>query len=482
MKGNGFMYDIAIIGAGVVGGAIARELSRYDLKIVILEKENDVCVGTSKANSGIVHAGYDPEENTLMAKLNVQGNKMFDDISRELSVPFKRNGSLVIAFSDEQLEHIEKLKQRGISNGVPHLTILSKEELLAKEPAINPEAKGALFAPTAGIIDPMLLTISLIENAVMNGAECLLNFDVAAIEKTANGYTIISENNRVDAKYVVNAAGVFTDKVHNMVSEPAFKIIPGRGQYFLLDKETSGIVNSTIFPCPTKTSKGILIVPSVHNNVMVGPTAEDDIGRESLDTTEEMLESASAGARLLVPNVSAWRNNIRTFAGLRAISDQEDFIIKEVEDAPNFIDVAGIKSPGLAAAPAIGLYVVSIIKETGLKLNPKKSFDKAVNRKLFIDRTKEEQATLIKENPLFGRVVCRCENITEGDIVDAINSKVGATTMDGVKRRCRAGMGRCQSGFCGPKVQQILARELNLPLEEIVLEKNSSYILTGKTK
>jgi len=476
------MYDIAIIGAGVVGGAIARELSKFDLKIVILEKENDVCVGTSKANSGIVHAGYDPEENTLMAKLNVQGNKMFDDISRELNVPFKRNGSLVVAFDDGQLEHIKKLQQRGINNGVPDLAFLSKEELIRQEPAINSEAKGALFAPTSGIIDPMLLTISLVENAVMNGAECLLNFDVQAIEKTDSGYEIISENKRVIAKYVVNAAGVFADKIHNMVSEPAFKIVPGRGQYFLLDKVESGIVNSTVFPCPTKISKGILIVPTTHGNVMVGPTAEEDSGKESLDTTEEMLESASAGARLLVPSLSAWRNNIRTFAGLRAISDKDDFIIKEADDAPNFINVAGIKSPGLAAAPAIGLHVVSIIKEMGLDLIAKKSFDPIVNRKLLIEMTKEEQTALIKENSLYGRVVCRCENITEGDIVDAINRKVGATTMDGVKRRCRAGMGRCQSGFCGPKVQQILARERNLPLEEIVLEKNSSYILIGKTK
>jgi len=476
------MYDVAIIGAGVVGGAIARELSRYDLKIVILEKENDVCVGTSKANSGIIHAGYDPEESTLMAKLNVQGNKMFDDICRELSVPFKRNGSLVVAFDDEQLVHINKLKQRGANNGVPDLAILSKEELLAKESAINPEAKGALFAPTTGIIDPMLLTISLIESAVMNGAECFLDFGVQSIEKENGSYKIISQNKSVTAKYVVNAAGVYADKIHDMVAAPAFKITPGRGQYFLLDKVESWVANSTIFPCPTKDGKGILIVPTVHGNVMVGPTAEDATGKENLDTTEEMLERASAGAKLLAPKLSAWRNNIRTFAGLRAISDTDDFIIKEADVAPNFIDVAGIKSPGLTAAPAIALYVTSIMKEKGLALDAKKAFNPIVERKLLIEMPEEEKAALIKSNPLYGRVVCRCENITEGDIVDSIRRTVGATTMDGVKRRCRAGMGRCQAGFCGPKVQQILARELNKPLEEIVLEKNSSYILTGKTK
>ena len=476
------MYDVAIIGAGVIGAGVARELSRYNLKIIVLDRENDVCTGTSKANSGIIHAGYDPEENTLIAKLNVQGNKMFDTLCQELSVPFKRNGSLVVAFDDEQLAHINKLKQRGINNAVPGLSILSKEELLEREPAINPEAKGALFAQTTGIIDPMLLTISLMENAVMNGAEYLLNFDVQSIKKENGNYKIISGDKSVTAKYVVNAAGVFADKIHNMVAEPAFKITPVRGQYFLLDKVEGGVVNSTIFPCPTKAGKGILIVPTVHGNVMLGPTAEDISDKEDVGTTEEMLDRASAGVKLFVPKISAWRNNIRTFAGLRAVPNTEDFIIEEASGAPNFIDVAGIKSPGLTSAPAIALYVVSLIEEKGLALDKNKSFDGVVKRKLFIERTKEEQSALIKKNPLYGRVVCRCENITEGDIVDAITRTVGATTMDGVKRRCRAGMGRCQSGFCGPKVQQILARELNKPLEKIVLEKNSSHILTGKTK
>ena len=476
-----YMYDIAIIGAGVIGTAIARELSRYDIKTVILDKENDVSAGTSKANSGIIHAGYDPKENTLMAKLNAEGSKMFDVICEELSVPFKRNGSLVVAFDDEQLAHIDLLKQRGINNGISGLAILSKEELLKREPAINPEAKGALFSETSGIIDPMLLTISFMENAVMNGAEYFLNFEVESIIRENGCYRIISHTNSITAKYVINAAGVYADKIHDMVAKPTFKIKPRRGQYFMLDTSEGHIVSTSVFPCPTKMGKGILVAPTVHGNVFLGPTSDDIQDREDVGTTEEVLNHARAGARLLVPKITT-RNNIRVFAGMRAESDIEDFIIKEVEESPDFIDVAGIKSPGISSAPAIALYVVSIIKDKGVALNKKKSFNPIVKRKLFIEKTEEEQSALIKKNPLYGRIICRCESITEGDIVDSITRKTGATTLDGVKRRCHAGMGRCQGGFCGPKVQQILARELNKPLEEIVLDKKSSYILTGRTK
>ena len=474
------MYDVAIIGAGVIGAAVARELSKYELKIIILEQENDVSTGTSKANSGIIHAGYDPKENTLMAKLNTEGNKMYDAISEELSVPFIRNGSLVVAFNDDQLTHVHELKQRGINNGISGLSILSTEELLKREKGINPEAKGALLAETAGIIDPMLLTISLMENAVINGAECILNFKVESIEKENGVYKIISQANSIYAKYVVNAAGVFSDKIHEMAAPPAFKINPRRGQYFLLDKAEANVVTTTVFPCPSKMGKGILVLPTVHGNIMLGPASDDIDNREDLGTTDELLEEARKGARLLVPRITT-RNTIRTFSGMRAESDTGDFYIKEAEGAANFFDVAGIKSPGLTAAPAIAVYLASMINEKQA-LDKKKNFNPIVKRKLFIELSDQEQSRLIKENSLYGRVICRCENITEGDIVDAIHRNPGAVTLDGVKRRCRAGMGRCQGGFCAPKVQIILARELNKPLEEIVLERKSSYILTGRTK
>ena len=478
MKTN---YDVAIIGAGVIGASIARELSRYSLNVVVLERENDVCLGTSKANSAIVHAGYDPKEGTLMAKLNVEGNAMYTKLCNELDVPLERNGSLVVAFDDEQLAQIETLKERGLKNGVPDLKILSKEELLEMEPNISDEAKGALYAGTGGITDPMLLTISLMENAVANGVECLLNFDVESIENENGKYIIASKDQEVTATYVINAAGVYADQVHNMAAPEAFEMVLRRGQYFLLDKSAKGIVTKTVFPCPTKIGKGILVLPSVHGNVLLGPASDFTDDKDDLATTEDTLYETRAGAKKLVPSVNPWVC-IRQFSGLRAETDKDDFIIKEADGAPKFIDVAGIKSPGLTAAPAIATYTLSILEETGLKLNKKEDFDPIVKRKLLIEMTQDEQNALIKRNPIYGRVICRCENITEGDILDAIHRKPGATTVEGVKRRCRAGMGRCQAGFCGPRVQQIIARELNKPLEEIVLEKAGSYILTGRTK
>ena len=474
-------YDVAIIGAGVVGAAIARELSRYNLSIAILDKENDVCCGASKANSAIVHAGYDPEEGTLMARFNLEGAAMYESMCRELSVPYKVNGALVVALDDEQIEHIHHLKQRGGHNGVPRLEILATDELLAREPAVNPEAKGALWVPTSGIVDPMLLTISLVENAVANGAECILNFDVCAIEHIHGGYNISSKNSSITAGYVINAAGVNSDKIHNMVSPPAFRITPKRGQYFMLDKTVSGIVSSTIFPCPSKAGKGMLVAPTVHGNAMLGPSSDNPLNAEDLATTEDVLDNIRSNVRQLVPNVRVW-NCIRTFSGMRAEPDTGDFIIGEASGAPGFIDVAGIKSPGLTAAPAIALHVVSILETAGLTLNKKSDFNPILERKIFNDMPTQEQEAMLKANPMYGRIICRCENVSEGDILDAIKRSPGATTVDGVKRRCRAGMGRCQGGFCGPKVQHILARELSKPLEDIIMEKNSSYILTGKTK
>ncbi|MDR0513282.1 MAG: NAD(P)/FAD-dependent oxidoreductase [Treponema sp.] len=475
------MYDIAIIGAGVIGTAIARELSRYDLKVIILDKEEDACVGASKANSGIVHAGFAQAEGTLMSKFNVLGNKMFDDLCGELSVPFIRNGSFVVAFDDEQLAHVQRLKERGINNGVTGLSILTKDELLNREKAISPQALGALYAETGGVADPMILTLALLENAAMNGVDYVFGFNVSEITKNENGYVIKSNNSEVRSQFVINAAGVYSDSIHNMAAAPAFKITPVCGQYFLLDKTEAGIVSATVFPCPTKMGKGVLVSPTAHGNVIVGPSSDYISDKEDVSTADETLESVRKNAQLLVPKVST-RNTIRNFSGLRAESDTGDFIVQEVADAPKFIDVAGIKSPGLTAAPAIAVHVVSLIGEKGLPLNKKKDFNPIIKRKLFYEMEADEQAALIKKDPQYGRIICRCENITEGDIVAAIKRKGGATTMDGVKRRCRAGMGRCQGGFCGPRVQHILARELERPLEEIVLEKKSSYILTGRTK
>ncbi|MBI9104953.1 MAG: NAD(P)/FAD-dependent oxidoreductase [Spirochaetales bacterium] len=476
------MYDVAIIGAGVSGGFVARELSRYNLKVIVLEKETDVSCGTTKANSAIIHAGYDPEENTLMAKLNAEGNPMFDRVCEELDVPFKRNGSLVVAFDEDQSAHIEALYKRGVNYGIEKMKILSREELREREPNISPDATGALLAETAGIIDPMLLTISLIENAVANGCELKLYYTVTAISKEDGFFRISGEDEQdIEARYVVNAAGVFADVIHNMVAAPDFRILPRRGQYFVLDKSEGSVINSVIFPCPDKGGKGILITPTVHGNILLGPSSDDLEDPEDLITTAELLDKTRLGVRKLIPSVTT-RNSIRTFAGMRAQPDTGDFIIREAPGTKGFFDLAGIKSPGLSAAPASAKYLIGLMAESGLELLEKDDFDPRVERKLFLERPEEEQIKLLKENPLYGRIICRCESITEGDILDAIHRPAGAQTLDGVKRRCRPGMGRCQGGFCGPKVQEILARELNRPWEDIVLEKENSYILTGRTK
>lgn len=477
------LYDVAIIGGGVIGTGIARELSRFDLKIIVLEKESDFSCGTSKGNSAIIHGGFDPEENTLMARFNAEGNGMFDTLCKELDVPFRRNGSLIIAFDDEQLEHIEMLRQRGINNGIPGLSILSQQQLLEREPLINPDAKGALLSETAGVIDPMLLTISLMESAIKNGCEYKLNFNVLAITKEENSYGIKSDTDVITAKYVINAAGVATDKIHNMVAAPTFKITPRKGQYFLLDAVEGSVTKTTLFPCPTKMGKGILITPAVHGNIFLGPSSDNVDDPEDVSTSDESLEKVRLGVKILIPTMTT-RSSIRTFAGMRAEPDTGDFIIApaDAKNAPGFIDVAGIKSPGLSAAPAIALYAVELLKEAGLKAENKANFDPIVTRELLMHQPREIQDKLIKENPLHGRIICRCENVTEADIVNSINREAGATTTDGVKRRCRAGMGRCQGGFCGPKVQKILSRELGVPLEKIELEKKGSYIITGKTK
>ena len=406
---------------------------------------------------------------------------MFDRLCSELDVPFKRIGSLVVAYDDEQIEHKKMLYDRGLKNNIKKMKILSQEELRKREPNINPDAKGALLAETAGIIDPMLLTISLMENAVMNGCELKLNFPVTSIEKKESSFIIKSGSESVEAEYVVNAAGVFADQIHNMVSEEDFKIKPRRGQYFLLDKCEGCMVNSVIFPCPDRMGKGILVTPTVHGNLILGPSSDDLEDPEDLATTSEILDRARKGARKLIPEITT-RNTIRTFAGMRAEPDTGDFIIREAPGAGKFFDAAGIKSPGLTAAPAIALYMLDLMRKAGLKTEKKKDFNPNVERKLFLDRSEEEQEKLLEKNPLYGRIICRCENITEGDILDAIHRPVGAATLDGVKRRCRPGMGRCQGGFCGPRVQEILARELNTSWEDIVLEKKDSYILTGKTK
>ena len=476
------MQDILIIGAGVIGGSIARELSKYNLDVVVVDKEADVANGTTKANSAIVHAGYDAIEGTLMAKYNVLGNAMFDKLSKELDFPFKRIGSLVVANSEDEREHIEDLLKRGIENNIPNIRIIEKEELKKIEPKINKDAVAALLAPTGGIVGPWEMTIALFENAVDNGVKLDLNTEVLKIEKINGGYSVVTNKRDYEVSCVINASGVYADKIHNMVAKETFKIIPRRGQYFVLDKTQGELVNHVIFQCPTKLGKGVLVTPTVHGNVLVGPDAEDLECRENLATTSERLDFVREHALKSIEELN-FREGIRNFAGLRAQPSINDFIVEEVEEARGFIDVAGIKSPGLSSAPAIALDVVEIAKEIlgDVKLNKEFKANRRPHFE-FISETSEKKAELIYEDRRYGNMICRCENITEGEIVDSIHRNVGATTVDGVKKRCRPGMGRCQGGFCGPRIQEILARELGKSLEEIVLDKADSYILTGETK
>lgn len=475
------MYDVAIIGSGVIGNSIFRELTKYNLKVVVLEKEKDVSMGTSKANSAIVHAGYDPKEGTLMAKYNVAGNEMFEDLCKELSVPFKRNGSLIIAFNDEDMKTVQALYENGTKIGVKDLQILSKEQVLEKEPNLNQEIFGALYAPTGGIVGPFEYTIALAENAVANGGEIKLEKEVVAIEKNDTFKITTKDGEIIESKFVINAAGLYADKIHNLVCKESFKIVPRSGEYFVMDKTQGNVVSHTIFQCPSKLGKGVLVTPTVHGNLLVGPDARDIEDKDDVGTLAEGLNEVR-DASMRTTNKVNFREIIRSFAGLRANPDTGDFIVEENDEVKGFIDVAGMKSPGLSSAPAIAIDVVEILKEAGCKLDKKSDFKAKREQIHFMELSAKEKAELIKKNPQYGRMVCRCESITEGEIVDAIKRSIGIPSLDSIKRRCRPGMGRCQGGFCGPRVQEIIARECNVPLEDVVQEKSGSYILLGKTK
>ena len=475
------MYDVIIIGAGVVGCSVARELSKYNAKILVIEKNEDVCSGTSKANSAIVHSGYDAPNGSLKAKFNVRGNRMMEAVCRELDVPFKRIGSLTVCTEAELLPELDKLRERGEKNGVEGLKVLSREEVLAIEPHIGDEVVGALLAPTAGIVCPFKLTVAMAENAAVNGAEFLFDTEVKKIYCDDGVWHVVTGDHDYTAKAVVNAAGVYSDVFNNMVSERKLHITPRRGDYILLDRAAGGYVRHTIFQLPTKLGKGVLVTPTVHGNTIVGPTAVDVDDKESTATTAEGIDSVIAKSALSVKGLPV-RQVITSFAGLRAHEDGHEFVLGEPDDAPGFFNCAGVESPGLSAAPAIGVYIAGQIREK-LSLTDKADF--VAERKDILNPATlsiEERNELIRREPAYGTIVCRCESVTEGEILDAIRRPVGARSLDGVKRRTRAGMGRCQAGFCSPKVMEILRRELGVDLTEVTKSGGSSYIVNARTK
>ena len=474
-------FNVIIIGAGVSGVAIARELSRYQVRCCVLEKEEDVCCGTSKANSAIIHAGYDAANGSMMAKMNVEGNAMMGELAEKLDIPFQRNGSLVLCYAQEDMPRLQKLYENGIANGVPGLQILSKAEVMAMEPNVSDQVYAALYAPTAGIVCPFHLNIALAENASANGVEFQFDTEVLEIEKAEKGFVVKTNQGSFTADYVVNAAGVYADKFHNMVSQNKIHITPRRGEYLLLDKSAGNHVSKTIFSLPTKLGKGVLVTPTIHGNLLVGPTAMDIEEKEGTCTSGEGLNEVISKAGMSVKNLPL-RQVITSFAGLRAHETNHEFVLGEVEEAPGFIDCAGIESPGLSSCPAIGKYIANLIANKA-GLTEKKEFVEV--RKGILNPAKlslEERNKLIWENPAYGNMICRCEMITEGEIIDAINRPLGAKSLDGVKRRTRAGMGRCQGGFCSPKVMEIIARERGVDITEITKSGGSSKLIVATNK
>jgi glycerol-3-phosphate dehydrogenase len=475
------MYDVAIIGAGVTGSAIARYLSRYQVKACVIEREEDVCDGTSKANSAIVHAGFDAHPGSLKARMNVRGSEMMEDLSKELDFPYDRNGSLVVATKEQDASLLDKLAEQGRENGVKDIRILDEKELKEMEPNLADDVVKALYAPTGAIVCPFNLTIALAENAADNGVEFFLNTTVEKVERDGDHYRIETDGKVIEAKAVVNAAGVYADAINNMVSTHKYHIIPRRGQYKLLDKTAGKHVRRTIFQLPSKMGKGVLVSPTVHGNLIVGPTAEDIDDKEGINTTSEGLDSLSRTAALSVKNVPLYEV-ITSFAGLRAHEEGGDFVLGEAEDAPNFFNALGIESPGLSSAPAIGEYLSDLVAEKlGLEKNP--NFNG--KRKGILDPSKlsmEERNELIKKNPAYGQIICRCEMITEGQILDAIHRTLGARSLDGVKRRTRAGMGRCQAGFCSPRTMEILEREVPMSAFDVTKTGGKSKLVIGYNK
>ncbi|MBR0082197.1 MAG: NAD(P)/FAD-dependent oxidoreductase [Clostridia bacterium] len=472
-------YDVLIIGAGVTGCAVARWLSQYDASVCVLEKEEDVCCGTSKANSAILHAGFDAKHGTLMAKLNVRGSEMAEALSKELDFSYDRCGSLVVCLSEEDRPRLIALYENGVKNGVKGLEIIERDRLIAMEPNVSDSAVAALWAPTGAIVCPFEMTLAFAENAAENGTTFCFDTAVQSLVRTDAGWRVETDRGVFEAKAIVNAAGVYADVFHNAVCDKPIHITPRRGDYCLLDHAAEGFVRHTVFQLPGIKGKGVLVSPTVHGNVIVGPTAIDVDDREGTNTTADGLNDLMQKAGMAVKNLPL-RQTITSFAGLRAHEDGHEFIVQE--SAPDFFDCAGIESPGLSSAPAIGEMAAGLLWE---RYRWTKKPDWNPTRRGILDPktlSTEEWNALIQKEPAYGQIICRCESVTEGEILDAIRRPLGARSLDGVKRRTRAGMGRCQAGFCSPRVMEILSRERNVPLSEITKNGKGSELIVGTAK
>lgn len=475
------MYDVAIVGAGVVGGLIARELSRYRLSVCLLEAQEDVAMGATRANSAIVHAGFDAKEGSLKARLNVQGAQMMEQLCRELGVKYRRNGSLVVGFDEEDRQTLEQLRVRGEKNGVEGLALLSREQALALEPALGDGVCCALYAPSGAIVCPYELCMAAVGNAMDNGAELLLDFRVCALREQEEGYTVVAADGReVEARYVVNCAGVFSADIARLAGDDSFTVHPRRGEYLLLDRDCGSLIMHTVFRCPTRLGKGILVSPTVDGNLLLGPTAEDITDPTDTATTARGLAAVRQAAGEQVRGIALGRV-ITSFTGLRSVGSTSDFVIGMPR--PRFLNCAAIESPGLSSSPAIATYAVALLAEAGLPLLRRESF-RATRPALhaFREMDVEEKNQVIARDPSYAHIVCRCETVSEGEILAAIRQNPRPRDVDGVKRRTRATMGRCQGGFCTPAIVELLAREWGVDPLRVTKFGGGSYMNLGRTK
>ena len=474
-------YDIIIAGGGVIGGMVARELSKYNLSVCILEKQNDVAIGASKANSGIIHGGYDPEPNTLKAKMNSRGVDLLYKAAKELNVPFKRNGSMICAFGKEEENEVYNLYNRGLENGIKEMQVISGDEARKIEPALSGEVSLVLYVPTAGIICPYKLTIAAVGNAMDNGVELIRNFEIYNIEKTDNGFIVKSSNGQAaGAKYLINCAGCHSDKIAKLAGDGGFEIIPRAGEYLLLDKAEGSTVSHTIFQVPSANGKGILVTPTADGNLLTGPTAAVVKSAENNEITPEGIKTVINLAKRSVPEIQ-FSKVITSFAGVRSSEKGGDFIIEASQKVEGLINVAAIDSPGLTSCVAIAEYVTEILKNIGVGLIPKENWNgNRADMEAFNHMTDDEKDEFIKENPAYGKIVCRCEGITEGEIRAAVRQNPKALDMDAVKRRTRSGMGRCQGGFCSPYVMRIVAEENGIKMEDVTKKGGLSKMVIGR--
>ncbi len=475
------VYDVAIIGGGVIGCSIARELARLELKTVLLEKETDVASGTSKANSGIVHGGHDCTPGTLKAKFNVPGNAMFDTLSKELDFPFKRNGAWVLVTDEKDIPRLAKLHEQGVANGVETRLILDVDEIRASEPNVNPAAVAALDIPASGIVCPYEMTIAYAENAAENGVEFRLNFKVEHVEKKDDCFSITGSQGEVQAKVLINAAGLYADTINTMLSKEEFTITPKRGEYYLLDQTEGGLVSRTLFQLPDEKGKGVLVTPTVDGNLLLGPNAQEVSDKEQTATTRDGLREVAEKALLTTEHV-AMNKVITSFSGLRASAEGDDFIIGPSPDVEHFINVAGIASPGLSSAPAIAVYVRDLVKAMTQAADNQQFDPVRKTFKRFRHMTVEEKSEAIQADPDYGQIVCRCEQITKAEVLAALHNPLGVHDLDAIKRRTRAGMGRCQGGFCMMRLPEIIADELHVPLSAVTKTGEGTNLLMNQNK